>query len=170
MYLNGFFSIQRNGIATIQNWYINWPIQEFRGEPVRSVTAHTMMKKKASISYHSTATAVFSRIFLTPFPLVLRSLPIHVAANEDASQLPEIIIPSVHSWSVSIKSHNHRFTRLVRANPYCLGATLYLLWNPTPNFTLHFLCHLSKNVNLRFLFIFAGWRKRYQRKPCISKF
>ena len=169
MYLNGIFSIQRNGIATIQNWYINWPIQEFRWEPVRSVT-HTVMKKKASTSYHSTATAVFSRIFLTPFPLVLRSLPIHAAANEDASQLPEIIISSVHSWPGSIKSHHDRFTRLMRANPYCLGATLYLHWDSTPNFTLHSLSHLSKQVDLRFLFTFAGWRKRYERKPCISKF
>lgn len=105
------------------------------------------MKMKASISYHSTATAVFSRISLTLSPLVLRNLPIHVAANEDVSQLPEIIISPVDSRPVAID----RFTRLVRANRYCLGATLCLHWNPKPNFTLHAVSHL----NLRFLFTFA---------------
>ena len=72
MYLNGFF-------------------------PYLGMNLPQSIGKKASISYHSTATAVFSRIFLTPSPLVPRNLPIHVAANEDVSQLPEIIISPVDS-------------------------------------------------------------------------
>lgn len=55
------------------------------------------MRKKASHSYHSTAIAVFSHIFVTLSPLVLRNLLIHVAANEDVSQLPEMIISPFNS-------------------------------------------------------------------------
>lgn len=113
------------------------------------------MRKKASHSYHSTAIAVFSHIFVTLSPLVLRNLLIHVAANEDVSQLPEMIISPFNSWLITIKSHPDRLIRLVRANPLCLGGTLVLHLTPTPHSTLPALDHLFRTLLYVSRFTFA---------------
>lgn len=102
------------------------------------------MRKKASHSYHSTATAVFSRIFVAPSPLVPRNLLIHVAANEDVSQLPEMIISPVNSWLTTVKLHRHKLIRLVRTNPFCLGGILSIHSNPTLHATLSALNYLLR--------------------------
>ena len=105
-------------------------------------------RKKAGFSYHSTATVVFSRIFVTLSPPVPRNLLIHVAANEDVSQLPEIITSPVDSCLINLKSHPDWLIRLMRANPIYLGGSLSLHLNRTSHATLNTLNHLLRTLTL----------------------